>query len=296
MKNKSLSALPMPASRTRWWKSGLAITAGAIAAQELAAWWYYRRTPPPATRFSEEERTAWTPAWRELLTPLEWLALQRSGQSDALPRGDGAPVILIPGFLMTGAYLEPMRRWLTALGYDARVASVGVNADCFAVVADRVLQDVEAARGRHGRRVHLIGHSLGGVLARATGVRAPHAVASVAMMGSPVRGLRLHPSLRAGAAAVRTLVRRSRAVPAECMTFACSCDVVRAIGAEPPDEVAMLAIAAQGDGVTDWRYCIDALATRTATVRGSHMGLVFNRAVYEALAGHLAAAREHAAA
>jgi hypothetical protein len=53
-----------------------------------------------------------------------------------------------------------------------------------------------------------------------------------------------------------------------------------------------LAIATEGDGVADWRYALDPLATRVVAVRGSHVGLMFDGAVYDALAAHLAMARE----
>ena len=278
------------------WKLLGALTTLA-AAQELAARAYYRRTPAPEQRFAADERTAWTPAWREWLFPLEVArSAVRTPPSDGVPRGDGAPVILIPGFLMSGAYLAPMRRWLESVGYDVRVAGIGVNADCFEVTTNRVLHDVDVARRRTGRRVHLVGHSLGGVLAKAAAVRQPEDIASISLLGAPVRGLRLHPALRAGAAIVRAKIHRHRVVPSTCATFACPCDTVRALAAEPPRDLPVLTIATEDDGVADWRYGIDPLAMRALAVHGSHMGLVVHPAVYEALAQHLAASRARAVA
>jgi triacylglycerol lipase len=279
-----------------WW-TGVGAVAGAVVIQEVAARAYYRRTRPPDQRFVSDERTAWTPAWREASFPIEWTrAALRAPRLDGFPRGDGAPVILVPGFLMSGAYLAPLRRWVAALGYEVRVADIGVNADCFEAVTNRILHDVEAARRHTGRRVHLVGHSLGGALARAAAVREPEGIASISLLGAPVRGLRLHPGLRAAAALVRTAIHRERVVPAACATFACPCVTVRALAAEPPREVPMLTVATEDDGVADWRYSIDPLATRALAVRGSHLGLVVNPAVHEALAHHLAGARARAAA
>ena len=267
------------------------------AAQELAARAYYRRTPPPEQRFVTDERTAWTPGWREWLFPVEFArGALRTPRLDGVPRGDGAPVIMIPGFLMSGGYLAPMRRWLESMGYEARVADIGVNADCFEATTNRILHDVDVARRRTGRRVHLIGHSLGGALAKAAAVRQAGDIASISLLGAPVRGLRLHPALRAGAAIVRGKIHRERVVPATCATFACPCDTVRALAAEAPRDVLVLTVATEDDGVADWRYSIDPLATRALAVRGSHLGLVVNPAVYEAVAQHLAAARERAVA
>jgi pimeloyl-ACP methyl ester carboxylesterase len=294
--HRSRRITPRRARAGATWKLAGAL-AIAVVAQELAARAYFRRTPPPEERFVTDERTAWTPAWREWLFPVELArGLLRTPRSDSVVRGDGAPVILVPGFLMSGAYLGPMRRWLQSIGYDARVADIGVNADCFEATTNRILHDVDTARRRAGRRVHLVGHSLGGALAKAAAGRRPDAIASIVLLGAPVRGLRLHPALRVAAAIVRARIHRDRVVPATCATFACSCETVRALAAEPPRDLPVLTIATEDDGVADWRYSIDPLATRAFAVRGSHLGLVVNPAVYEALAQHLAGARARAAA
>jgi pimeloyl-ACP methyl ester carboxylesterase len=286
----------LPLRRARSWRRAAALGLALIGAQEMLTRWYYRHAPPP-TRFHTDERTAWTPAWREALTPLHFLTLAFLPPVARLPRGDGAPVLLVAGFLTKGRYLERLRRWLERLGYDARIADIGWNADCFAVLTDRLLAEIAHARVERGVPVHLIGHSLGGALARAATVRAPDTIASLAVLGAPVRGLRLHPSIRLAAAAVRVAIRhRQLHVPDTCATYACPCETVQAMGAEMPDGVPYLTVATEDDGVADWRYALDPLATRVVAVRGSHLGLVFNRAVYQALAEHLAAARRTARA
>jgi triacylglycerol lipase len=242
----------------------------------------------------EDLRTAWTPQWREMLTGVQWLRLRRSAvyRGEGVPRGDGAPVLLVQGFLTRPLYLGTLRAWLERLGYRVRVADVGWNADCYDVVADRVMAEVESLSRDTQRRVHLVGHSLGGILVRSVAARAPQLVASVATLATPFRGLRVHPTLRLGNIVVRTVVhgRRDPSVFPECMTLACQCATVRALAAPLPASLPQLAIAAPGDGVADWRYEADPATTRTIEVPGSHTGVVFERRVYEALAPHLAAA------
>ena len=228
---------------------------------------------------------------------MPWLAHALRSPDAALPRGDGAPVLLVPGFLTTGFYLEPLRRRLAGLGYDARIAQIGFNADCYAVLADRLLVATARLRAERRTAVHLVGHSLGGVLARAATVRAPDSVASLAVLGAPVRGLRLHPVLRLAAAAVRLTIHRRRPyLPAACATYRCPCETVHAIGSTVPEWLPYLAVAAEEDGMADWRYALDPMATRVFAVRGSHLGLVSNQAVDRVLAEHLAAATSRARA
>ncbi|HEY7517254.1 MAG TPA: alpha/beta fold hydrolase [Methylomirabilota bacterium] len=269
-------------------------TAAATAAHAYAMRRYFGTSPGPVSFMHEDLRTAWTPVWREALPALQWLRLQRSPvyRGEGIARGDGAPVLLLQGFVTRRAYLATLRRWLERLGYRSRIADIGWNADCLDVLADEIIAQAARARGHDRRAVHLVGHSLGGVLARAVAARAPELVASVATLAAPFRGLRLHPTLRLTNWIVRGLVRRRRdaSVFPECLTFACQCATVRALAAPLPSRLPQLAVVVPGDGVADWRYEADTATTRVVHVPGSHVGVVFEPAAYAALARHLAAA------
>jgi pimeloyl-ACP methyl ester carboxylesterase len=230
---------------------------------------------------------------------MQWLRLQRSRvyRVEGVPRGDGSPVLLVHGFLTWGLYLRTMRAWLERLGYRARIAHIGWNADCYDVLADHLRAETERFAGPPRRRVHLVGHSLGGVLVRAVAAHAPEIVASVTYLATPLRGLRVHPTLRVSNLVVRAAVHRQRgqSVFAECMTFACQCATVRAVAAPLPSSVPQLAVVARGDGLTDWRYEADPDTSPVLEVRSSHFGVAFQPSVYEALARNLAAAAERSA-
>src|ERR1700761_4893383 len=43
------------------------------------------------------------------------------------PRGDGHPVLALPGFLASDLSMAPMRRYLRELGYDAQAWQMGRN-------------------------------------------------------------------------------------------------------------------------------------------------------------------------
>jgi triacylglycerol lipase len=274
-----------------------AVGAVGVVAQEWIARRYYARTPAP-TRFVDDiERTAWTAAWHETWAPAEWLLLRASPvyRGHGVPRGDGATVLLVAGFMLRGRYLDTLRGWLERLGYQARVADVGRVADCYDVLTERLLREVDAAGGAG---LHLVGHSMGGLLARAAAARAAERVASVTTLGTPLRGLRMHPTARAAAAAARaaTHLRRGAAVQPRCLTLACECASVRALHTPLTPRPRQLAIVTRADGVADWRYGYDAETMEVLEVPGSHSGLVWNPRAYRALATHLAGARTTAQA
>lgn len=84
-----------------------------------------------------------------------------------VPHGDGSAVIIIPGFLGTDLYLMELHAWLKRIGYRPYFSGIGVNAECPNLLIQRRLnQTIKKALKDTGRKIHLIGHSLGGVIAR----------------------------------------------------------------------------------------------------------------------------------
>jgi pimeloyl-ACP methyl ester carboxylesterase len=276
------------------------VAVASAAAQEYLATRYYARSRGPGRFVEDDEQTAWTSMWHELLAPAELalFAVSTAFRGNGVPPGTGAPVLLVPGFMMRGGYLRPLRASLERLGYRAEVAAIGRNADCIDVMTERLLDVVRVTREAAGEPVHLIGHSLGGLLARAAAARSRPHVASVTVLGSPFRGLRMHPAVRSTAAVVRTLTHarhRARVRP-QCLTLACDCPSVRALATPLPADLPQLAIVTRHDGLADWRYCADPATTRVVEVTASHMGLVWNTKAYRAIGEHLATAREAAVA
>jgi pimeloyl-ACP methyl ester carboxylesterase len=158
---------------------------------------YYAETPGPTRPREREEQPAPTPIWREPLVAAEWVQLRMSPayHGDHVERGHGAAVVVVPGFLMNDWYLAELRSWLARIGYRPYRSGVGWNAECFDVLTDRLFATIEDAYATTGGRVHLIGHSLGGILARSAATRRPERVASVTTLASPFRGLHSHPLL-----------------------------------------------------------------------------------------------------
>lgn len=248
----------------------------------------------------EEFESAALPLWREALVGVEWLSLRASSvfRCIGVPRGDGSAVVVIPGFLGSDRYLRDLSGWLGRLGYRPYLSGIGRNVECPNILLERLRETMDAAQDDTGRPLHLIGHSLGGVLARSAAALEPERVASVITMASPFRGVRAHPLILQAAAFVRRRVhgRTDRgAVPVECYSGFCRCDAVSVLRGAFPSSVHQTAIYTKRDGVVDWNFCVSGDPETDIEVSGSHVGLVFNSTVYRHIAERLAAASERPA-
>ena len=208
-----------------------------------------------------------------------------------VPRGDGSAVIVIPGFMMTDFYLAEFRAWINRLGYKAYFSGIGLNAECPNLLIQHKLQEtIQKAYSETGRKVHLVGHSLGGVIGRAAASQMPDRIASVIAMGSPFRGVSLHHSILSLAQLVRGQIldrHGDRVLPA-CYTAACTCNFLESLMGKMPGSVAETAIYTRSDGIVDWRVCQTGNAANDFEVSSTHIGLVFNPIVYDVVAHRLA--------
>ena len=230
------------------------------------------------------------PLWREGFAIAEFslLPLTPTFHGFGVPRGDGAAVVVVPGFTATDSYLAPMRGWLGRIGYRPYASGVGHNANCLERLGERLTDTLETAAGETGRRVHLVGHSLGGVLCRGVASLRPDLVASVTTMGTPIRGVRSHPLvMRLVEVVRRRVVERDGGRNPGCFSGDCRCDMVRAIQGVFPEEIPQLAIYTRRDGVLAWRYTRLHDPARNAEVPGTHSGLAANPLAYRHLARFL---------
>jgi pimeloyl-ACP methyl ester carboxylesterase len=245
-----------------------------------------------STPFHKDQKAAARPIWRESFVGLDWLALRASPVFYGLgiPRGDRSAVITVPGFMGTDLYLQELHWWLRRIGYRSYLSDIGRNADCLDVLVDRLLDTIEKAHTETRGTVHLIGHSLGGILALSAASLRPDTVASVITLGSPFRGIRSHPMVLEMSKIVRARVRsarRDQTKPA-CYTGYCDCDAVSALQTPCPHPIPHTAVFTKTDGIVDWRVCVNEDPARNVEVNGTHVGLAFNPAVYELIARRLA--------
>ena len=193
------------------------------------------------------------------------------------PRGDGHPVLTLPGFLASDLSMAPMRRYLKELGYDAYAWKMGRNIGGIsrmrAALRDR-LAEIHAATGR---KVSIVGWSLGGVYARDLALQAPDMVRYVLTLGSPFTN-----DVRA-TNATRLYEALSRE-PVEDHS-----ELRKAISGDLP--VPTTSIYSRSDGIVNWRTCILRPSDTAENIEvhlASHTGMGVNAAALWAVADRLA--------
>ena len=248
------------------------------------------RGPNVLTREYEEANL---PILSEVLFAVELVLLHAAPIYYGLgtPHGDGSGVVLIPGFLCPDHYLFPMHKWLGRIGYEAFFSGISFNAECPNLLIKRHLNEtIEKALAKTGRRIHLIGHSLGGVIARSIAGQRPQDIASVITLGAPFRGTVAHSSILRAAETVRQRILKEHGtgVLPTCYTGHCTCDFVDSLQRSVPPSVLETAVYTPDDGVVDWRYCKTNNPAADFEVSGTHIGLAFNSSVYTIIANRLA--------
>ena len=234
--------------------------------------------------------------WTEALFAAEILFLHATPvyYGFGVPRGDDSAVVIIPGFLGTDLYLMELHGWLERIGYRPYFSGIGINAECPNLLVQRRLnQTIEKALTETERRIHLIGHSLGGVIARSVAGQRPRDVASVITLASPFRGTVTNRAVLHAAEGIRQRIQQEhgQGVLPDCYTGRCTCNFIDSLKRKVPDSMVETAIYTRDDGIVDWHYCMTLNPEVDFEVPGTHIGLAFNPSVYSIVAERLAKAQ-----
>jgi hypothetical protein len=193
------------------------------------------------------------------------------------PRGDGHPVLALPGFLASDLSMAPMRRYLSELGYDSYGWEMGRNVGGVsrmrAALRDRLAEIHDATR----RKVSIVGWSLGGVYARHLALQAPELVRYVITLGSPF----------ANDVTATNATRLYEALSGERVTA--DPELRKVIAGDLP--VPTTSIYSRADGIVNWRTCLLRPSDTAENIEvhlASHVGLGVNPAALWAVADRLA--------
>ncbi len=114
-----------------------------------------------------------------------WPILQQA------PRGDGHSVIVFPGLAASDTSTVPLRKYIESLGYQVsgwdQGSNFGPRAGVLEAIKRRVRETYEAS-DTPGRKVSLVGWSLGGIYAREIAKELPECVRCVITLGTPFAG------------------------------------------------------------------------------------------------------------
>jgi triacylglycerol lipase len=236
-------------------------------------------------------RLATRPIWGEARLGWEVSSLLRDPvfRGEAVPEGSGEPVLLIPGFLAGDDSLSLMAAWLRGAGYHTYAAGIRFNADCGDATTERVSTRLEEIAAVEGRRVAIIGQSRGGLLARILAVQRPDLVSGIVTLGSThLNPLAVHPfvNLQARVLGMLGSLGAPGLFTTACLRGTCCAEVRAALDAPFPSGVRFVSIYSRGDGIVDWRACLDP-AAECVEIGSSHCGMGAHPEAYRRIAAIL---------
>lgn len=207
-----------------------------------------------------------------LLASWNWLRQQ--------PKGDGHPVLVLPGFTAGDASTLFLRRFLRELDYEVLPWDLGKNTG-ESYLVPMLYRRINAIIKATDAPFSIIGQSLGGVFARVLARSFPSHVRSVITLGSPFRtrdGEGTHNMVR------RMFERSATLRPAERVRMGLLPD-----GTRPPP-VPSTALYSRSDGIVAWELCreYDGPQAESIEIIGSHTGMSLHPLAFWIIANRLA--------
>ena len=198
---------------------------------------------------------------------LPWLRLA--------PRGDGHPVLVLPGLVASDRSTRLLRDFLTRRGYDVHGWGLGRNYGPRPGVEAAMLATIDKLHADSGRKLSLIGQSLGGAYARLLAAQRPDAVRSVITLGSPIGG---HPRASNAWRVYEFTSGKSGVDPRHWK------QVTQA------PKVPTTSIYSRSDGIVAWQNSLQARGEHTESIEvvSSHVGMAVHPLVLYAIAERLA--------
>lgn len=224
-----------------------------------------------ALEHSNNYTNARLPLWREPMAGVEWASLHWSPAylGVGIHRGQGEPIVLVPGFMASDVGLVELKCWLERMGFATYYSGIGRNLKCPRSYIETIAETVERAFLETGRRATIVGHSLGGCLARGVAIDRADLVQRVITLGSPIEGMQVHPLIFAAGERLQAGCDESCFLPLQ-----------RGLSSSV-EEVCMYS---KTDGVVDWHTSRRVERALNIEVRGTHIGLIWNPTVYREIA------------
>jgi len=236
---------------------------------------------------SPSEPSRWQSMAREALAFGEIASLLADPiyRGEGIARGDGRLVVIIPGLFGSDFYLWPLRRWISRIGFRASTSGLWVNAGCPDRLTTEIEKWIDRQQPRRDQRIVLIGHSRGGILARALAGRMGARVSHLIALGSPIGAASAYAAGRPEQFPYRTMSMIAQAsntargiLDPQCRFPDCGCGFIANIRQAPAAETEVLSIYSREDPIVPPEASI-VTGARNVEVTGTHSGLVYNPAV-----------------
>ncbi|MEM8907246.1 MAG: alpha/beta fold hydrolase [Bacteroidota bacterium] len=223
---------------------------------------------PPFLRFVAEHFRI----WRDLSKSYSFYK-----NFTAPAKGDGHPVLVIPGFMASDRSTNRLRHFVQKIGYQAYDWKLGRNYGNIRDV-DTIAQQLLELNQKHQQTVSIIGWSLGGVYARQLAKNHPEQVRQVITLASPFNGIN-EPN---NAVWLYRLIHRGEKVS--------DLDQAWIDDLPKPAPVPTTALYSKQDGIVPWEVCLENVEDdlhQNVEVHSSHLGMGFDPAVWEIVADRL---------
>ncbi len=195
------------------------------------------------------------------------------------PKGNGQPVLVIPGFATSDNGTYFLRQYLSGLGYQVYGWEQGINRGLSSPQYKKLEQRVKAIAKESGQAVALVGWNVGGLYARAIANDHSAKVSMIITLAAPFA----MPSFKGVSASLGRLYAHYSEL-AKDDAFNGFSDVW-----ERTPDVPSTSLYSRTDGIFNWRYCLDKEGVTTENIRvlGSHLGLAINPMAYFIIAERL---------
>lgn len=206
------------------------------------------------------------------------------------PKGDGQPVLILPGFMTGDGSTYILRRFLDKQGFKTYPWGQGRNPGLQEVIYSNLEQLVEKIYLECGQKVSIVGWSLGGIYARALGHKVPRFISNIITLGSPFALNSSYSTDEVGVSStiVKLYERLNPNIKDDNLVNG------EPIWEEAPP-VPSSSIFSKNDGIASWKYCIDDIGATTENIKiaGSHSGLTHNPMVLYILSERLSQREGH---
>ena len=195
-----------------------------------------------------------------------------------MPQGDGHPVLVLPGLAANDVSTITLRNFLRERGYAPYPWNFGFNFGPRSGVLNGCIEHVREIEQLHGRKVSLLGWSLGGIYAREIAKAVPKLTRSVITLGTPFTG----DPKATNAWRLYELVSRQKVADTRHQARE------RAIATPPP--VPTTSLYSKSDGIVAWRCCLNPSGKQLENIeiQASHFGMGLNPMALFAIADRLA--------